>query len=61
MDPIEQILEMVAQIQELSGVIIEVLSDAGGGGEGGGEGGPAPEGPPPGEEGPAPEGPPPGA
>lgn len=57
MDPIEQILEMVAQIQELSGVIIEVLSGA----DGGGEGGPAPEGPPPGEEGPPPEGPPPGA
>ena len=48
----EQLIELLTQIQDLAGVAIDALNEAGGGGapEGG-----APEGPP---EGGAPEGPP---
>lgn len=50
----EQLIELLRQINELSAVGIEALEQASGGGaapgpEGGAPGGPAPEGPPPGE------------
>ena len=47
----EQLIELLQQIQELAGVGIDALKEAGKGGGGGGEGGPPPEGegPPPGE------------
>ena len=50
----EQMIEIVNQIHELSGVLLEALQQAG---AGGGEGGPPAEGPP--AEGPPAEGPPP--
>ena len=49
----EQMIEIVNQIHELSGVLLEALQQAG---AGGGEGGPPAEGPP--AEGPPAEGPP---
>ena len=51
----EDLIEVLTQIQELAGVAIEALTQAGGSGEGGAP----PEGAPPAEGG-APQGPPPG-
>ena len=55
----EQLIQLLSQIQELAGVGIEALTQAGGDGGGAPDGG-APEGPPPGGApgGPPPEGPP---
>lgn len=47
----EQILEIVRQINELSGGLLDALEEAAGEGQGEGGEAPAPQGPPPGEGG----------
>ena len=52
----EELIDLLTQIQDLAGVAIDALTEAGGGGGEGGPAGPSPEGegapPPPPEEGP---------